>query len=283
MISGAQKAGTSSLHRLLAQHPDLMTHSAREFPYFIDEDLRQAGFDAAFSRFFGEEMLGRQTLAKSVGVMYFPDAIRELAKHSPGCRVIAYLREPAARAYSAYWYCRRRGWETAQTFEQAIEEEREGKRTEGLLARHCRHLQRGAYTAQIECLYEAFGEGQVHIGLFEEFVRDAVGEVHSLADALGLPAFDFQPMQPENKGGLPRNKLLTYLLGSSGPLKRGLRNLVPSGLRDGVRYRLADLNRKKGSPPAISPETRVQLIDYYAPEVQQLEGLLGRSLDPWHK
>lgn len=43
-IIGAQKAGTTSLKNYLGEHPQINTHTTKEFSYFYDDEEYNAGF-----------------------------------------------------------------------------------------------------------------------------------------------------------------------------------------------------------------------------------------------
>ena len=71
LIVGAQKAGTSSLLRYLAQHPQICTHQQPEMNYFVDENDYKKSFSAALSRYFPciHNENTKVIAAKSVGIL----------------------------------------------------------------------------------------------------------------------------------------------------------------------------------------------------------------------
>ncbi|MDE0685767.1 MAG: hypothetical protein OXI63_22795, partial [Candidatus Poribacteria bacterium] len=71
MIVGAQKAGTSSLLRYLAQHPDIHTHAQPEMTFFLQDREYSRGYQWASAKYFaGEydhaEVADKRLLAKNV-------------------------------------------------------------------------------------------------------------------------------------------------------------------------------------------------------------------------
>ncbi|MEP7167786.1 MAG: sulfotransferase domain-containing protein, partial [Bacteroidota bacterium] len=120
VIAGVQKAATSSLQVYLGQHPDLITHDEREFSFFVQDDEYTNGYENIFHKYFPEGPSEKKILIKNVGIIYWEDAMKRLQQHNPKAKIILVLRNPVARAYSAYWFAKLRGKENAPTFETAL-------------------------------------------------------------------------------------------------------------------------------------------------------------------
>ena len=121
LIIGAQKCGTGFLYRLLSQHPLMEPSRRREVHYF---DVRFAeGLDWYRSNFSPETYEdGRRMMTgeKSPYYLYHPHAPRRASEIVPGAKLIALLRNPVDRAYSNYHHQKRIGHEQLPTFEEAI-------------------------------------------------------------------------------------------------------------------------------------------------------------------
>ena len=91
-IVGAEKAGTTTLFRLLSQSPVLAAHAQAELTAFVNTELWGKGEDWALEHYFPAAG-DRQLLMKDVMLMGFPDALARLRESSPGVRVMAVLRE----------------------------------------------------------------------------------------------------------------------------------------------------------------------------------------------
>ncbi|MYF98551.1 sulfotransferase, partial [Candidatus Poribacteria bacterium] len=123
MIVGSQKSGTSSLLRYLAQHPEIYAHPQPEMTYFLHDHEYEKGFKSAYNKYYSECPDNNRLIAKNVMVMCSPERIQRIYEHNPEMHLVVLLREPVARAYSAYWWARRRGWENIKSFEEALEAE----------------------------------------------------------------------------------------------------------------------------------------------------------------
>lgn len=91
---------------------------------FIDEEFDSKFDIGIFTEYYHNIDEANLIGAKSVSMVISENAIKRLKTHNPACKIILVLRDPVKRAYSAYWYCRRMGWETAQTFDAAIDKKK---------------------------------------------------------------------------------------------------------------------------------------------------------------
>lgn len=283
MIVGAEKSGTSSLARYLEQHPDICSHRQREMTYFVNDEDYALGYEKIYSRYFPEcQNESTILLAKNVGVMYWPEAVKRLWNHNPKCQLVVILRNPVDRAYSAYWYARRMGWENLKSFEEAIAAEPNRLKEGGLKRRYCAYLDRGIYHKQLSGLFEHFDKNQVHIFLVEDLNSEPINICHKLYNALGIDS-DYVPevSQQHNKAAVPYFPVISSLLSSAHPIKKALRNFLPSMVSSQIRDKIRHWNEKTFVPPLMKQETRDYLINYFKTSNINLEGFLHRDLSHW--
>lgn len=289
LIAGAAKAGTTSLLYYLGQHPGVCVHRQREMAYFANESIFHQGFERALARYYDCEP-GRRPLlfAKSVMVLYLPAAMARLKAHSPDVQLVLSLRHPVERAYSDYWYARRRGWEDAPTFEAALAADPTRFGADELRRLSCAYLLRSSYAVHLQNLFACFRREQVQVFLLEEIQSDPAAVCHQIfgrfasLDDRFTPRFDHQ----RNRAALPRSRSLATIAASGRgfPLaKRLARRLLSDGLVDKARDALQRFNEKDFTPPPMKPETRSQLLDYFRPLNEQLSELIGRDVSPWNE
>ena len=323
MIVGAQKAGTSSLLRYLAQHPDIHTHAQPEMPFFLQDREYSRGYAWAFAKYFAgadtqtgrcgfltapqtgrcgfltapaEESADKRLIAKNVMVMHSPEVMQRIYEHNPGIHLVVLLREPVARAYSAYWWARRQGWENIKTYEEALAAE-EGRLNEGWFKwRQCAYQYNGVYYPHVKNLITQFGSDNVHCILTDDLKENAQGVCQQLFTQIGVHT-DFKPVigEKHNQAALPRyerfNFLFTQFLASHNPLRRAIRKLIPDATAYKLRKAVLEWNstekpqklgKKKdaesGVPPPLNPETRERQSAYFEPFNAQLAELLDRDL-----
>jgi len=155
LIVGAQKSGTTALAAYLRSHPEIYMFGdqsgRRSAHYFSNENIdfrnkqQYDDYHALFSPQANHRIVGESTPI----YMYWNNAIRRIWEYNPNMKLIAILRNPIERAYSAWNMEKDRGAEDL-TFEQALKNEEERCRTT-LPNQHriFSYIDRGYYSSQI--------------------------------------------------------------------------------------------------------------------------------------
>lgn len=280
MIAGAQKAGTSSLQNYLGQHPAVATHAHHEITYFIDDDVFDLGYGRCFQKHF--ELQGSETviLGKSVSILTTDIGAERLLAHNPDVDVIVMLRDPVARAYSAYWYARRRGWEPEKSFAAAI---RGGpsRFADALRRRNCDYLGNSHYARHLDRMYRLFSCERVHVLFFEDMVRDALGMCRALFVKMGVTPQVELIIRSENTGVLVRSERLARAVNTDGVIRQLGKTLIPRRWHGYLARQFDRLNRRDVRPPRIDLETVAALRELIAPWDAELKTSLGRADLPW--
>lgn len=207
LIIGAQRAGTTSLYRYLAQHPAVgpvvLTKGAHYFDTNYDKglDWYRAHFPMTCRKALVRRRLGvdMQTGEGSPYYVFHPLVPDRVAETLPDVKLILLLRDPVERAYSHHQHEVARGFEHLP-FEEAIDREPErlaGER-ERMIAdptyrsfehQHHSYLARGHYLEQILVWHERFPRERLLILLMEEFFSRPAEGFTRVLDFLGLPAW----------------------------------------------------------------------------------------------
>jgi len=218
-------------------------------------------------------------------LMYFEDCVARIKAHNPGMKIVAVLRNPIDRAYSAYWFARYRKTETAETFEEALA--REPQRLRGTFQERAEfaYLAHGHYAGQLQPFRAAFGAEKVHCVLSDLLGKDPAAVVADVAAWLGASAPDEGISYARaNESGMARVGWIPWLLNQD-RLSALARRLTPDALRLNLRkYVLDPLLRANTRPfryPPMRPETRARLVEYFRPHNEALAELLGRALPGW--
>ena len=296
MIVGAQKSGTSSLLRYLAQHPDIHTHAQPEMPFFLQDREYKRGYEWAFAKYFAGEhdpdaIADKRLIAKNVMVMHSPEIMQRIYEHNPDIHLVVLLREPVARAYSAYWWARRRGWENIKTYEEALDAEEARLKEDWFKWRQCAYQYNGIYYPHVKNLITQFGVNRVHCILTDDLKADAETVCQQIFEHIGVRT-DFTPVLGErhNRAAMPRserfNFLFTQFLASHNPLRRAIRRFLPDATAYKLRKTVLDWNDKLrkdvNAIPPLNPETCERQRAYFKPFNDQLAELLGRDLACWN-
>ncbi|MEW5985384.1 MAG: sulfotransferase domain-containing protein [Chloroflexota bacterium] len=289
MIVGAQKAGTTSWLRYLAQHPGIGVPTTPEIGFFINDSEYIQGYGRAFARYFSASAAAQPLLlAKSAWMMCSLPAMERLRQHNPAVHVLVSLRHPVERAYSAYWYARRRGWEDLESFEAAVQANPGRLTNDPSRQRNCAYLDSSTYVKHLANLWACFGRGQVHVFLLEELQEDArrvCQQVFALFPELDA-TFVPEVGRHHNPPAMHHSRILAHLLSTRSALpgwKRLARRWLSRTLLDKARHTLRQINEKEFTPPPLRPETRAWLLDYFRPFNAQLAELLSRDLSNWDR
>ncbi len=220
VILGAQRAGTTTLYRVLSEHPAVARPTvSKGIGYF---DLRH---DRGLRWYLGHFPLAwvarrrhgpQATTFESSGYYLFhPLAAERIARDLPEVKVVVMVREPVERAYSAHRHELARGFET-EDFETAVtlEEERTAGEAERIVAdpsyasfshRHHSYLARSRYSEQIDRYLQHLGPERVYVVDADVFFADPAVEFDRLRSWLGLPAW--QPTKVEQWNARPRTPM----------------------------------------------------------------------------
>lgn len=162
LIGGVQKGGTTALHQMLSQHPDLFLPETKELHFFNQDKHFALNSDdytlyhAAFDKRLNATLCGEATPA----YIYQQNSAHRIKQYNPNMKWIILLRHPVERAYSQWNMQRNRGIEKL-SFEAALEAEK--SRLETLPANEAKkyaYADRGLYGSQIKTLLKHFDRSQ---------------------------------------------------------------------------------------------------------------------------
>jgi hypothetical protein len=280
-ILGAQKAATTALFEMLRQHPGLFMPAAKEDNFFANDESYAKGethLALAYAGAAPGQLLGHAY----VNLLYYARAAApRMHAHNPGMKLVALLRDPIDRAYSAYWYARMRGWESAATFEEALENETCGRISpqfahQGILT----YQAHGHYAEQLQVFFDTFGREAVQVYFQDDLKTDPQAVCSAIFAALGLPDHPVRPVTA-NEAAKARFPAVSAAIVNDSPIKTLYKKLVPYPVRfrisRGLMQRVQAMNREPARYPPMTAETRARLAAYYEPHNRKLHDLLGRS------
>jgi hypothetical protein len=286
-IIGAQKAGTTTLFDHIARHRQICTATDKEIPFFGFPELFARGADYLHDH-YRPSAEHTTWLHSATNILASPQAIAELREYNPNIRIIVMMRNPVDRAYSAYWHARRHGFETANTFEEALEREPARRRAGGSAARYTSYLAYGDYAAHLQTLLEQFQRHQVRLLLTEDLRADAARVVGETLGWLGLPPLaEVDAARRSNVAAMPRLYALQrlFMAPPEAAVKRVYRRVVHErarrAFRENVSKRFFRWNLRPFRYPPMREDTRRRLADHFAEPNVRLEKLLERDLSHW--
>jgi hypothetical protein len=220
LIIGAQKAGTVSLYSHFFAHPNIAPSEKKEIGYF-DQDINYSKGDDWYSCQFpvhdGTER-ARVTFEATPDYLFYPKAPERIVRFDPNMKLVILLREPAARAYSA-WNMFRTLVQTRPEFlrsvipecdplaqesltnmlqsdsfpefEKVIEQEISGIQRGGGAIFEPGYLQRGLYEDQLRRYLKYFDRRQMFIAESDRLAAEPSAVLTQITKFLDLPEYDW--------------------------------------------------------------------------------------------
>jgi len=223
IIIGTQKAGTSSLHFYLDQHPQLSGSDPKELHYFNRDIHFNKSLSSYEEHFRGWEQ--NKYFESTPAYLYIPGACEAIQHAYPDIKVIVVLRDPVKRAYSA-WNMYKDFFEKDRVEDIIkLKERREGDllytkfyegRDQFPSFRECIEieldliqsnesfepalLRRGLYLEQLNRYWKNFGKDNVLILGFNDLVNDTENTLKKVTDFLGVEdlGWSFLNTEPRN-------------------------------------------------------------------------------------
>lgn len=295
------RSGTTTLHRLLDQHPEIYMCPIKETHFFATEVgsrkkapvgqnciRRLIAAKAYQARITDIETYSRLfdgvKEEKAIGEAcptYFrsPRAPERMKRYVPEAKFVVVLRNPVDRAFSAYTSrARRHGWsmegfaEIPHLYTKLGPEE---------ASKRFSFVEGGYHSVYLKRYLEFFDKGVIQVRLFDELIWDIQGALRQIYAFLGVDeSFSAEASMRYGATGLPRDWLLhTLLEKSTGSLafRICLRPLVPGALRRAVS-RLRNWNLVK---PEIPPDVRRDWMRLYEEDIREVEKLTDMDLSGW--
>ena len=278
-IVGAPKAGTTSLYEYLKGIPGIYMSPVKEPRYFSattlpkKHDLRPIRDKKKYLNLFkkakDEKIIGEA----SPTYLADPAAPKLIHDMAPDARIVITLRDPVERLFSSYFHLLRYG-ARKMSFSDALKVEL-ARRTDGTKV-HIK-LEDGLYSKNLRTYMDIFGQDQVKVLIFEEWVKNAKVAVEEILRFLGLNySLDDFESEAYNAFLAVRGQIAQSVL-----TNRAIALIAKSIVPRSTRIFLKETFLFKREPkPTMDHESREILVQFYKDDVQKLETMLGRKL-PW--
>jgi hypothetical protein len=278
-IIGAAKAGTTSLHYYLDQHPQVQM-SANKEPRFFAGPENGVPFApgrisslAEYERLFdpaidvrGEASTDYATHPRRVGV---PARIKSLV---PDAKILYLVRDPIARTISHY------------QMRVALLGERRSLREalSDLSDPSSPYVYPSLYATQLELYLRHFEQENMMVIDQSDLLSDRRATLQAIFSFLSVDhAIDSSLFEKELQSRREwRTYSPSYVRVVEGIVVPALR-WVPARLRRSVRHSVERLLWPPLQTPALDDESRVRLHELYAGEVERLRRLTGHTFPSW--
>ena len=278
-LIGAQKAGTTTLAYLLNQHPQITIGQTKEPHFFTDHwgkglDWYRKQFPDSSNAVCLDASTSYSMAPLTDGWKYrdptvYQDIPARVHAVRPDAKFIYLLRDPVDRTYSGYWQDVRTDV-TSEEFRTALKSDPF-------------YLDVSDYHGQLLRWLGYFPLPSFHFVLLEELKERPHQVVDECLAFLGVPrgtapiALESAQNQTHDVGWIGRrlNKLeIDY---------PGLRAALKSMLPQGIKKHVFRVKAGAGPIPKMAEQDRRFLVEYFRGRNQDLERLIGRSLDGWRR
>lgn len=297
-IVGAAKAGTTSFHYALDQHPEVFMSRKKEPGYFVwpEEELQfiNNGTLITQPRFLVnhlddylklfEEGIDKKIRGESstTYLFFYEKCIANLRRIHPDpahVNIVITLRNPVDRAFSQYMHKVRDGAESL-SFEEALD--KEAWRKENNWHFDYQYVQRGFYYQQVKAFRDNFPNTKIF--LFEDLRSETEKVFTELQTFLGLEVKELKADDELNVSGKPKVESVNIFLKRKNPLKSFIGKLLPKEMRRKARLKVQSAVYKYNlEKEAMDPDTRVRLKKIFSEDILKLQELIGRDLSGWLK
>ena len=283
LVVGAAKSGTTWLHDMLSQHPQVFLPALKELHYFNRQfmenpSLENYNYDKPvtwYLNFFKGAKQGQLLGEVCPAYIWDAQAPQRIYAFNPQVKIIVMVRQPVERLFSEYLFFEQRGVLEQDTLAEVLEARPE------FIARSMFHQQLSRFTA-------LFPAEQIKVVLYDDLVADNCKLLLEVEEFLGLDPFIPETIdQRSNVTGVPRSKGFNRFVYRARTFLRKKRlNFVLDILRaSGIAFALEQWRNLATVPyqqkPGIDPETKQKLDQIFKQDIEVLEKMLGRDLSAW--
>ena len=266
-------------------------------PHFFGTDIYSQDSirdEKAYLSLFTKAKNVKRVGEKSPRYLYSEVAAHKIKEFQPSASAIIMLRNPVDQIYSRHSSRVFNGIEYLVDLEAALDAE-EGRKRELRLSGSVNlsgvgpflYIEGAKYTKHVHRYLDILGRENVHVIVFDDFIRDTAEVYRGTLRFLGVNSY-FQPkfrkINPSKISRDVRSRNLQNFLRHPPQLVLSfLRVVMPFDVRRQVYEVLTHLNSSNEPRPLIKPALRRKLQEEFLPEVEQLSKLLGRDLTHWCK
>lgn len=219
IIIGAQKAGTTALFEYLSKHPQIVPGTEKEIDFFSCDGRFRRGEEFYHSHFPILESMDKKSITFEASGDYLANLVtaKRIFEYKPKIKLIAILRDPSLRAFSAWnmyvkyfrqnvnWFIdwmtrcdetfkenliKRRSLDNFNNFDYVLKEEHRSDEIGEII--EARVLQHGKYSVQLKEYYKYFDRRQLLILENEEMKNNTAETLKVVTAFLELNNYNWE-------------------------------------------------------------------------------------------
>lgn len=291
LVIGPQKCGTTTLYGLIRQHPDVFLPPQKELHYFACGG-QQPSFTDSASTALNSTAVWKESdytalyAASDAAVkgeicptyLYADGAAQRIAQVRPDAKIIAILRDPIERSFSAYRHMKARGAELSERFEDALAKESDYIAQNWQAMSH--YTATSLYYPQLKAYYDHFPAEQILVLDFTDLTAAPIATANKVLAFVGAnPLPDAVGVAQTNKTVVLKSGLLGKILITQPFWLRKLRGMLPATLRAKAKEWL--VAKLPSEDEKLTPELRAKLAPVFAQDAEKTRTLTGQEFKNW--
>jgi len=274
-IVGAPKAGTTSLHYYLQQHPDVCMSEIKEPNYFTAQEVVKLYYDVSsvnsedwYHSIFAEPT--RKVIGEgSVSYLFYPEVAQKIYEYNPEARILIILRNPVQRAFSHYLMDCRLGLCNI-SLEEILDKPSKYPHF------YLQFVELGMYHQQINRYIDVFGHKQVKVMFYDDLKTEPDLFIDQVFSFLALRSIDVN-MVVKNKFKQPSSKIIAKLYQF-----KWMRSYLNIFFPKGFLLKIKSVIFKDSKKPILDPSIKRKLSEIYKNDIVELSKLLSKDLSAWY-
>lgn len=265
LVIGAMKAGTTSLHSYLDQHPDIYMSKPKELHYYADVHYKKWTKEQ-YMNFF-------QSDAKIVGSSpqsytkchnkYYQNIPERIYRDTPDVKMIYIVRDPIERYKShileSYHCDPKRDIEYSKEIDN--------------------YLKTSMYGMQLEEFLKYFKIEQFHILSLEELKKNPLNEMNSIFTFLELKSMDDPKVFAVAKNAAESKKIPLGIKSSF--LYRAGNRIIPELTKSIASFYANVFFKYQLTKPQLTNQELKELRDKLKSDIEKFRNLSGKSFSHW--
>jgi Sulfotransferase domain len=273
LVIGAMKCATTTLYEDLSLNPKIFL-AVKELGLLKSSTVLSEAGRKAYASHFASAQSGQVCGDISTEYSKSPD-FPDVASHArqvlgENTKIIYMVREPVARLLSHH-----------QHMMNARGAEQMGEDINSEIDKRAELINYSRYAMQLKPWMENFDRKNIHVIVFEEYVRNRTLVANAVCDFLGVPCADLQlDTEGANRGESRRvaSKLWAAII-TSRFYRSGLRGMLPVSVRQIFAKTLLKPAVQRRIP--ASQATLAKIIDQLAPDSEQLQKIMNAPSPFW--
>lgn len=283
-IIGAQKAATTSLYKYLNEHPDIFMPAVKENHFFVEERIYKQGvehFHRFYQNYASEKLIG----GAYVHMLSSKEAPERVFNYNDNAKLLVMLRNPIDRAYSAYHFAIKNGWESPKvSFMDAFELQEQRLSGNFTEKTDLSYFDGGLYAKHLTNWFKCFNKDNVLIVLDSDFISDSTLQMKKVFNFLSVSeSVEINTDNRYNKSGDVRLKSLHHFLrNKESRFRRNVGKILPFGLKTFYRHHILSsidkFNKTEKKYQPLSFEDREILFKYFEQDLKDLSALMDADV-----